>query len=85
MIKTFKQKQEVLILFAKMEITEFREKLDVYKARLDPSAFINAFIDAYERQGDNLELILQDMEQGVIHYKKILHEYVLQNTKKKKS
>lgn len=60
-----------------MEDIEFREKLHAYTSCMDPSTFMNAFLDARKQHGDNLELILQDMAKAKIEYQDRIKAYKL--------
>ncbi len=58
-----------------MDIVEFRQKLHTYHEFMDPSTFINAFLDASHQHGENLELVLQDMEKAKEEYKTRVEAY----------
>ena len=59
-----------------METAEFRQGILPYKHSMDPSTFINNFLDGREMYGDNLELRLQHMRIGQQEYQKRIAEYI---------
>ncbi len=58
----------------KLNILGFREKLHSYQEEMDGKYFINTFLDARSKYGDNLEMILQEMEKGKIEYQNSFKE-----------
>lgn len=58
----------------KIDILSFREKLHSYHGHIDGKTFINAFVDARHKYGDDLELILQEMEKAKQEYEKKINK-----------
>lgn len=66
-----------------MEKGEFRQKLYEYLDCMDSSTFINSFLDASKKHGDNLEPILLDMESAKEDYKEEVRLYAERINNKK--
>lgn len=58
----------------KAGILEFREKLHSYHHYIDGKTFINAFVDARHKYGDDLEAILRAMEKAKQEYEEKINK-----------